>query len=319
MFRINPNASSYIPRYIRNAYNSNINIQPNRNGVIYSGNDLDLSNDLNLLSLESLLSISQLSDTNDSKEETRTTKFTLKDFKNKNINKLKENLLYYYASPEILLNFRSDGGEDNFDFYKNLDCENFLSSQKEIIKKILSNSRENEPIKKSKLSNYQNNFCLSLIPRQISDNGILNANLILMKLDEFSCLDRAKDLDMNRIISFLNEFKDIILANIINMESLGFVFFNSVENNLILTLKLIVNKLCEKKDIKILNNFILICVDILKKFNSTKLYFFILKFLKNNKDVLNSFKLDSNETIIQLMPNNSINFKKLEQNINTTK
>ena len=99
---------------------------------------MNFSNDSAPLSLEyllSLLSISQFSNDNHIRKEMESNKNTLKNFKNNIINKLKENLLYYFDSPETLLNFKHSKEDEYFDFYKNIDCEIFLSSQNIKIKK----------------------------------------------------------------------------------------------------------------------------------------------------------------------------------------
>ena len=56
-------------------------------------------------SLEFLLSIPQRINSEDNNEEDDNNKLSFNDFKEKNINKLKEDLLYYYSSPDTLLKF----------------------------------------------------------------------------------------------------------------------------------------------------------------------------------------------------------------------
>ena len=233
------------------------------------------------------------------------------NLKKKNLNKLKEKLLYYYASPEILLNFKKNE-EEKYDFYKNLDCENFLSSQDELFKIILSGLKSDGDVEVKK--NKQNKLYIDLcrfIPSNNNNNVIINANIIGRKLDELNYYFIKKEIDENKILIILNEIKDIFLKNIIDMESIGIVFFNYIERNLIHILQIIENKLSEKNEIKILSSFILICIDLLKNFHSTKLYFFVLKFLKFHNDVLNSTKSALNKEIIQFIPNNILNFQNL--------
>lgn len=58
-------------------------------------------------------------------------KLTIFDFQKRNINNLKEDLIYYYSAPESLMNFKSSLDEEiQFDFYNDLDSENFLDIQK---------------------------------------------------------------------------------------------------------------------------------------------------------------------------------------------
>ena len=124
----------------------------------YRERDRDLGREDYLLSpaLEYLLSLPQTLNINDENEEDKK-KTTLLDFKVKNIDKLNEDILYYCSSPETLLNYKkSIDEESNYEFYKDLDCENFLTSQKERNKIIssISNLNYDSLIKQNKLSNY---------------------------------------------------------------------------------------------------------------------------------------------------------------------
>ena len=80
----------------------------------------DNDNQLDLIepSLDNLLSTPQIFYSNIDKEDIEN-KLSLLDFKRRNINKFKEDLLYYYSSPEILKKFKTSIDVDkNYDFYK---------------------------------------------------------------------------------------------------------------------------------------------------------------------------------------------------------
>ena len=55
---------------------------------------------------------------------------SLKKFKEKNVNKFYEDILYYCSSPEDLKNYkRSTEEEKNYEFFKDLESEEFLACQ----------------------------------------------------------------------------------------------------------------------------------------------------------------------------------------------
>ena len=52
-------------------------------------------------------------------------------------------------------------------------------------------------------------------------------------MDEFSYLYSLEDIDENKIIHDLNDFKNILSKNPVDMESFGLIQFNFIEKNLI--------------------------------------------------------------------------------------
>ena len=193
-----------------------------------------------------------------------------------------------------------------------------MASQKERIKAILSQSKSNldSQMKISKLSNYRNSFCAKATLINGSEETLINANLLGIKMDECSFLCTKKEIDENELVSSLYELKDTFEKKTINMESLGLIHFNFIEKNLILILSLIENKFSDKNNTKNLTTLILICVEILKTFQSIKLYFFIINLMNQDKELKSSIKLETNENIIQFIPTNCFNFNKINQNTN---
>ena len=98
-------------------------------------------------SLENLISFHQTIYSKDDEEDAN--RLSLQKFKVININKYIEDILYYCSSPETLKNYkRSEENERNYEFFKDLECEEFLSSQKRRTESILSISELNSFIKK---------------------------------------------------------------------------------------------------------------------------------------------------------------------------
>ena len=297
----------------------------NYNSYIYndykSNNGVNQDTVWNSKFFECLFSIPEMTkDDKDDKKEIKQ-KQTLFDFVKQNLDKVKEDLIYYFSSPESLSHFKNDSNQEiKYEFYKDLNFQNFMDFQKERFKLILSISESdlNSSMKISKLSNYNNSFCskVSIIQNKEQNNkALINVNLIENKMNSYPLLYSEKEKDDNKIISYLNELKYIFELNNINMESLGIIFFNSIEKNLIFLLKLIENKLILKKSSKNLTDFSLICLDILKCFKSTKLYFYIIYLLKQYKDILEFNQLNLVKDIIQFIPNNCFDFNQLDKNI----
>ena len=282
-------------------------------------NDYNEDNNNKLPLLESILTNLEVYD--DYKLEEKENKLILYDFKKINISKLEEDILYYCSSPKTLLNFKSNiDDEKNYEFYNDIDSENFMAYQKDVFKQILSLSKSNKyPLtKECKLSNYKNSFCVNASLVEESDKTelkLVNSNIIRTKLGELSN-KIINEIDSNKIMEYLKELKDNFKNHIIDMESLGLIQFNFIENNLTLLLNLIKNKFEQEKNTKFLGNFILICLDILKYFKSSNIYFYIIKNLNHYKQKYGdsfNFKLDDNT--IQFIPNNCFNFDFFTNNV----
>ena len=146
-------------------------------------------------SLENLLSIPQIIDKIGENEEERKKDISLEDFHKNNLNNLKEDLVYYFSSPDSLKRFKSSNQEEiKYDFYSDLNCQNFSVAQNARFKLIslISNSDIEKSAGKNKLSDYYKNFCSEL--SLVNNNSIEtkekfnNANLLGSKMDEFSYL-----------------------------------------------------------------------------------------------------------------------------------
>ena len=267
-----------------------------------------------ILTLESLL-LSLIPEKETKKKESKN-KLSLYYFKKNNLIKLKEDILYYCLSPKSLLNFKSIlDNQKNYEFHNDIDHEKFMISQEERIDIILSLKLNTDSFSKnSKLSNYKNNFCAkaSLIANTYQNNSkMVNVNLIRAKMEEYS-YKIINELDENKLFEYLKEMQNIFTINKIDMESVGLIQFNFIENNILLLLNIISNKFEQSKNSKYLIEFTFICIKILKYFKSSKLCFYIIKYINQNIEKLNkSLNLEFNEdnSIINFIPNNLIDIK----------
>ena len=277
---------------------------------------------LNSNTLESLLSTPQIINPDNSVQEEDLNILTSIDSQKRNKDNIKEDLLYYFSSPESLSNFKNNLEEEiKYDFYKDLDSSNFLLAQKERFKLILSISKSDidSKMKISKLNDFNYGFCSKLSIMKENEQlykSLNNASLIGTKIDQLYFLYSKQDIDEEKIIIYLNELKSIFNINKIDMESLGLLHFNSNEKNLILLLSMFENKLNVKKNKENLTELSIICLDILKCFKSTKLYFYIIRYIKQYKEFLDLNKLDQYKEMIHFIPNICLDFNQLNQNIN---
>ena len=238
-------------------------------------------------------------------------KMKLIDFKKKNFMKLKEDILFYCSSPKALENYKNKADEENYEFFVDIESEYFMACQEErfkIIKSIFES--KNCPLIKTKmLSNYETSFCAKAsFVEKTFETKLINSNIIRAKLKEYSKKIINK-INVNEVLNLFKELKTIFQKNALDMEYLGLIQFNFIENNVILLLNLIHNKIEQEKNTKLLSEFTLICIDLLKYFKSSTLYFYIIRNVIQNKIIEgNSLNSLLSKTIVQFLPNNCIEF-----------
>ena len=283
--------------------------------------DINQDIDINSKSFEYFLSIPKITNSEKENQPKRKKRISIYDYIRRNINNLKEDLVYYFSSTESLRRFKSSlKGEIKYDFYNNLIYENFIAAQKERSKLILSNINSNPipKVKVSKLSKFYDSFSPKLnveFNTSQRKTKLIYANLIGVKINECPILYSNQEINENEIISYLYELKDIFASKTIDMESIGLILFNSIENNFISILKLIEYKLVAKKNSKCLTNLCLLCIDIFQYYKSTKLYFYVLQLIKQNEKMLDYSQLKVIKIQMQFIPNNFFNFGLLNENI----
>ena len=317
--RLNLNPPPFIPRYRQNNHypnqNNNYHLEFKENTV--SNSEINIKPD----TLEYLFLTPKISNNDNDAREEKTSKSTLVDFQLKNFNKLKEDLIYYFSPIESLKHFKSGKSDEiKNEFYNDLDCENFIIAQKERFKQILSisDSDLNTKMKISKLSNFDDSFCYKTFlveDKEQIHKSLINANFIGKKMDECFFILSQQNIEENKIIAFLNELKDAFYSTNIDMESQGLIYFSFIEKNLISILKLIEFKLLLTKKEKELTSFIIICLDILNCLKSTKLFFYIIQFLKKCWKNLEKTELNKYVEIAHFIPNNCFDFNELNKNI----
>ena len=239
-------------------------------------------------------------------------KVSLENFKKMNVAKFLEDILYYFSSPEDLKNYKRSTEEGkNYEFFKDLESEKFLAHQNKRIENIINIQKLNPFIKKKKLSQFNDFRAKNSFAEKNNENlvKVKSASLIQKKMKEYENFI-LKEKDENQMILYLNELKQIFKKNIIDMESLGMVQFNFIENNLDFILNSILYKLKEKNELKLLNTFISDCIEIFWSFKSTNMFFYTIRLLKENESILD-LKLQENDESKIFIPNNCLNFEKI--------
>ena len=252
------------------------------------------------------------------KEKNEINNIDLKQFKINNLNKKYEDMLYYFLPPENLKNYKSiDIEENNYQFLNDLNNENFFLSQ-DVRADIINNiSDTNSSINKSFLNNFNEDFCPKNSFSQKNEENLknmINLNKFKIIFEKFSLLCLNEN-DENKLLSYINEIYNGFMNNKFQMESIGLINFNLIEDYFHFLLNLVIKKLDKIKDPKILYNFILLCIKILKYFKSTKLLFFIIQFFQKYNSIIDLKINEKNKDILQFIPNNCFNFELIRKNI----
>ena len=291
--------------------------------VVYQNNKLIrlIKENYNLSSLspiEKLLSLEQK--ISSSNEDIDNNSLKLIEFKKYEINRLKEDILFYCASPKLLLNYKKDKTKEKlYEFYKDLEIENFMVYQKErndIIHKYID--KEDNSLKQNLLNQ---NFDIDIIyPEKNSKNNIIMKKLYLLsqKLSNYNLLE-LKEIDNNKLLDNLKEVKDMVKdVNKINPYSCGITLYNFIVKYFISIFDMISYKFNDNKNNLIELFFILqeICYYI----SSIPLKFYLLKTLKNNINIFMDNDKDIYFNDNYIFMENYLNFNDInsKENFNLT-
>ena len=233
------------------------------------------------------------------------------EFKKMQVNKLKEDIIYYCSSPQKLLNYKKiESSEKEFEFYKDLDTENFLISQKEK-SDIILNKKEYPQNNLVILDNVNVSAEISF-PEKNSKNKLTmqSMNLLCKKLNIYNFIE-LKELDSNQILVYLDEIKSHFIREKISPYTCGITLYNLVIYYINLILEIISDKFNEK-NYNILQ-FIFILKNICSHVSSVQLKFYLLKIIRDNTNTLKELNIDFNN--YQIFMENFINFNDIYYDI----
>ena len=270
----------------------------------YNYNDLS-----QVLNLENLLSFEQKISAKN--EEIDYNSLKLIEFKNIKLNNLKEDILYYCTSPKNLINYKKiKFNEKNFEFYKDLEIENYMLCQKErsdIIReyKEIDNS-QNQILK---IENNKEFFYDICFPEKNMENKIIIEKIYLLtqKLNDYNFVD-LKEMDNKKALSYLKEINDILNNIYISPYNLGLSHYNLIINNLFMIIEIISDKFNDKAEELI--EYISILNDIFYYISSLQYKFFLLKKIKDNINILNDKDINLKNKF-HLFFDDNINFNNL--------
>ena len=103
--------------------------------------------------------------------------------------------------------------------------------------------------------------------------------------------------------------------NKFDLESIGTIQFNSIEENLYLILEIIIDKYNNSNEQKEINTFIDIWIELLKHFQSSQLFLLLVQFLKENQNYVKDINKNFEEKAY-FFPKNFLGFQKIYNNIN---
>ena len=234
------------------------------------------------------------------------------EFKKIKVDQLKEDILYYCSSPKILLNYKKiDLKETKYDFYKDLEIENFMICQKERADIIL----KYEDIISSQIKEDDINICVktSFLENNEKNKLIMKEIYLLnQKLNKYNFIE-LKEMDNRQIITYLKEIIDILkMRNDISPYGCGIINYNMIINNLALIIEIISNKFNDKKDNIIELLFLL--RDICYYISSFQLKFNFIKLIKEKINLLKDKDIDYKDNNIYM--ENYLNFDDINSNAN---
>ena len=234
-------------------------------------------------------------------------------FKELNLNKVKEDMIYYCSPVDILSKLDKNKGEyiyqeSDSEFFNDLSIKTFLQRQNQL--KSLLNDDDVYKIdileKAKKLDNWNYSFKKEENKYSSKENDKLNEiNHILKNIQKtikLFLIEKKIDIllnSLNEIVSDLNKEK-------IEIEYIGYELYIILEKNLAFLLGIIEKKFC--KDEETMSKFIGTFIDMAKYLKSNRLLFKLIQILSVYKIIPNQVKFDKNQ---QMISDESIDLKKI--------
>ena len=268
-----------------------------------------------LTNIEKLLSSEQkISPRN---EEIEYDSLKLIDFKNNLLDNLKEDLFYYCSTPKNLLNYKKiEFNEKKFEFYHDLEIENFIACQKERSDIILKYENVDNSEKQNLPKENNNDIFKQLLfldKKEINEEQSEKLYLLNEKLSDYNSIE-LKEKNNKNLISYLKELKDVLsIQKKIGPSTCGIVCYNFIVNNIILILDIFINRFNDK--VEELTEFIMILRDICCNIPSIQLKLFLLKILKENRNILKDKDINFKDEY-KLFMEDYINFNEINKNNN---
>ena len=238
---------------------------------------------------------------------------SLSKFKELNMNKVKEDMLYYCSSADILSKLDTNNseylyGESDSEFYNDLSVKSFLDRQNQILYFLKNRNKIKEIVKDTKLDDLMNSFEEKNIKAsskiyQDSLNDILNT---VQKAMTTIIKEKNNPNNKDIPISILKDINSKLKNNKNKVDNAIKEMYIILENNLVMLIALIekIYGKDEGKMIECFNEFL----DMINNFKSNRILFMIFQLLFKYKDISNKIMYDTSH---KLTVEESIDIKKI--------
>ena len=239
---------------------------------------------------------------------------SLSKFKELNMNKVKEDMLYYCTSSDILSKLDSNNSdylfrESDSEFYNALSVRSFLDRQNQILYFLKNRDIVKEIVKDIKLDNLMDLYKEKTNNNSFETNKDLNqVNNILNTIQKaMTILIKEKSNNNNNIpINILNDINSKLKINRNKIEKVRKEMYIILENNLVMLIALI-ERIFGKDEGKMIECFN-VFLDMINNINSNRLLFMIFQLLYKYKNISNKIKY---ETSHKLKDEESIDFNEI--------
>ena len=242
---------------------------------------------------------------------------TLSKFKELNLNKVKEDMLYYCSPADILSKLDTNNSEyllqeSDSEFYNELSITSFLQRQNELIE-LMKEEKKIDKIEKYEKSKNLENIDNSVKSKLILEKEDLNRVNELLKNIQKTMKLFVKEKNVDVLLKSLKDIFNNVDKFKINIELIGFDMFIIIENNLTLLIG-IIEKMFSKNE-EALEKFIEEFIEIMQYIKSNRLFFIIIQLLNKYKNIktmkiLETCQIISDESVDLIQMINSIKFTK---------
>ena len=245
---------------------------------------------------------------------------SLSKFKELNMNKVKEDMLYYCSSSDILSKLDANNreylfGESDSEFYNDLSVKSFLDRQNQILYFLKNKDSVKEIVKDIKLGYLMESFKEKTnIISSVENEDLNQVNNILNAIQKaMTILIKEKNNINNKDIpiNILNDINTKLKNNRNKIDKVRKEMYIILENNLIMLIALI-ERIFGKDEGKMIECFN-VFLDMINNINSNRLLFMIFQLLYKYKSISNKIKYDTSH---KLRGEESIDFEEIINQMN---
>ena len=245
---------------------------------------------------------------------------SLSKFKELNMNKVKEDMLYYCAPVDILSKLDINNSEylyqeSDSEFLKDLTIKVFLQRQEQLTDLIKNDQEKIKKFIKSKnLESWASFFQLDKNKTSSKNKDELKEMNNLLKNIQNCMKILLKDKNNDNLFKTLNEIISNLKNEKIQMKNIGYEMYTILENNFVFLLGLIEKAF--SKDEQLIQKFLEIFINIINNIKSNRLFFMLIQFLNKYKNISNKIKISNTR---QILSEESIDLVNIFENMEINK